>query len=119
MTREIRTHIASGNDRQPELFAGEDVAPGNAPQEYRIHVENVGGYTGYNVPIKFINLEENGITNESLLAIVIDRLERFQAGDFACQDNHVALIHLNEAMTQLHRRTHSRMERGVEGKAEA
>lgn len=57
----------------------------------------------------------NGISNESLLAIVIDRLQSFQAGAYACRENHEALVKLEEAMTLLQKRTRDRLARGVEG----
>jgi hypothetical protein len=40
----------------------------------------------------------NGITNEALLAIVIDRLRGFQAGEFACRENAAALARIEEAL---------------------
>lgn len=57
----------------------------------------------------------NGITQEALIAVCIDRLEAFQAGPFACIDNAVALVHLRAAQEMLLYRTRSRMARGVEG----
>lgn len=57
----------------------------------------------------------NGITHEALLAIVADRLKSFQAGPFACRENALALICIQEAMHWLHHRTLERMHRGVEG----
>jgi hypothetical protein len=57
----------------------------------------------------------NGITNEVLLAILIDRLEHFQAGQYACRENALALTKLQEAQHWLHHRTLARMRRGVEG----
>ena len=57
----------------------------------------------------------NGVTQEALMAIVIDRLRSFQAGPFACRENAVALTHLETAMLWLHKRTLDRMRRGVEG----
>lgn len=57
----------------------------------------------------------NGITQEVLLAIVIDRLECFQKGPHACRENAVALTHLETAKLWLHKRTLDRMARGVEG----
>lgn len=58
----------------------------------------------------------NGITNEALLAIVIDRLECFQKGPFRCDDNEVALDYARSALAALHRRTEEREARGVEGR---
>lgn len=57
----------------------------------------------------------NGVTQEALLAIVIDRLESFQAGPYACRENALALTKLQEAQHWLHHRTKARMDRGVEG----
>lgn len=57
----------------------------------------------------------NGITQEVLLAIVIDRLQGFQAGPFACRENALALTKLQEAMHWLYHRTIDRETRGVEG----
>jgi len=57
----------------------------------------------------------NGVTHEALLAIVKDRLEAFQAGPYACDDNAVALASIDNAITALHTRTKARLARGVEG----
>jgi hypothetical protein len=57
----------------------------------------------------------NGISNEALLAILIDRLEGFQNGPFRCRENAFALTKLEEAMHWLQERTRKRVERGVEG----
>ncbi len=70
----------------------------------------------------------NGITNEALIAVVIDRMRGFQhgrkvdgsfeftsRGQFACKENACALTHLEEALMWLQKRTRDRMARGVEG----
>lgn len=57
----------------------------------------------------------NGITHEALLAILIDRLEAFQAGPYASADNQDALDAMRTAQSALQRRTLRRMARGVEG----
>lgn len=57
----------------------------------------------------------NGLTHEALLAILIDRLESFQRGPYACDDNAEALGCLNNALRVLKRRTERRIARGVEG----
>ena len=66
-----------------------------------------------NGPIKEAGI--NGITQEALLAVVIDRLRSFQAGPFACAENGKALNHCEDALYHLQRRTRSRIARGVEG----
>ena len=57
----------------------------------------------------------NGLTHEVLLAILIDRLEGFQSGPFACTENALALTHLQLAQGYLKQRTEARLARGVEG----
>lgn len=57
----------------------------------------------------------NGISQEALLAIVIDRLRCFQAGPHASPDNESALNHVVGAVYFLQKRTKERLARGVEG----
>lgn len=57
----------------------------------------------------------NGISQEALMAIVIDRLRSFQAGPFKCYENVHALTHFEEGLMWLQKRTMDRMKRGVEG----
>jgi len=57
----------------------------------------------------------NGVTNESLLAIVLRRLRGFQRSPFACRENHVAIAKIEDALLWLHHRTRDRQARGVEG----
>ena len=57
----------------------------------------------------------NGITQEVLLAILIDRLQWFQKGPYSCRENALALTKLEEAQMWLQSRTRGRVARGVEG----
>jgi len=66
-----------------------------------------------NGPVKEFGV--NGCHQEDLLAIVIDRLESFQAGPFKCRENALALTKIQEAMHWLNHRTSKRQKRGVEG----
>ncbi len=66
-----------------------------------------------NGPIKEFGI--NGVMNEDLIAVVIDRMRGFQSGDYACRDNALALTKLEEALMWLRNRTNSREARGVEG----
>lgn len=61
-----------------------------------------------NGPIKEVGT--NGLTHEVLLAIVIDRLQGFQRGQYACAENQTALDAVLAAQESLLNRT-----RGVEG----
>ena len=64
-------------------------------------------------PIKEFGV--NGVTHESLLAIVIDRLRCFQNGPYGCADNAEALEGCAKALHALQCRTVARIARGVEG----
>lgn len=66
-----------------------------------------------NGPIKESGV--NGITQEALLAVVIDRLRSFQSGPYSCRENAIALTHCEDALMWLQRRTSARIKRGVEG----
>lgn len=57
----------------------------------------------------------NGLSQEALLAVVIDRLRCFQDGPFKCRENAIALTSCEEALMWLQKRTRDRMARGVEG----
>lgn len=57
----------------------------------------------------------NGVCNEDLIAMVIDRLESFQASEFKCRENAIAITKLEEALLWLRKRTMDRERRMVEG----
>jgi len=57
----------------------------------------------------------NGVTNEDLIAICIDRMGGFQAGPYACKENEMALERLTEALMWLRKRANDREAHGVEG----
>lgn len=64
-------------------------------------------------PVKLTGV--NGVHNEDLLAIVIDRLHSFQSGPMACRENALALTKLEEAMHWLNHRTTTRQDMNIEG----
>jgi len=66
-----------------------------------------------NGPIKEFGV--NGVTQEALLAIIIDRLRSFQKGPFSCEANATALECCGQALYALQERTRARIARGVEG----
>ena len=57
----------------------------------------------------------NGITDQALIAIVLDRLRSFNAGQFSSRDNSLAITHLEDALMRMERRSNDRARRGVEG----
>jgi hypothetical protein len=130
--RRLEDHIVSG-DQAVQLQIEVTDAPGQGGANHKYEITgfdtdsnpSVVGETGYchsfsrqvilfqNGPIKESGV--NGITQEALLAIVIDRLRSFQAGPFSCRENAIALTKCEEALMWLQRRTVARIRRGVEG----
>jgi hypothetical protein len=101
-----------------KVFALDQPGSGNASHNYRITPESETQtfceVSFQNGPI--IESGVNGIMNEDLLAIVIDRLQGFQSGQFACRENAIALTKIQEGMMWLEKRTADREVRGVEGR---
>ena len=92
----------------------QDVTMGNASHHYEIHFADVVQRIDFQQgPVKEHGI--NGISNEALLAIVLDRLRGFQSGQYACRENAVALTHLETSLMWLQKRTRDRVLRGVEG----
>jgi len=57
----------------------------------------------------------NGCCIREVIQVVIDRLEGFQKGQFACRENAEAMAHLRAAQHCLKQRTEARVKRGVKG----
>lgn len=119
--RAIKTHRVEGlpSDHEINIYATDDPGPGGAHHRYSFTCSC--GRLG-EVPFQKGGVQKpsdvNGLTNEALLAVVIDRLECFQAGPFPCLENDIALTNCREALAVLKARTAGRLARGVEGKEE-
>lgn len=61
----------------------------------------------------------NGCAIEDVIDVLVARLEGFQAGQFRCRENALAITKLEEAKQWLLYRTSKRQLQGVEGKNEA
>ena len=112
-----------GTNRFTEVFATDDVAF-NAHHEYIVvaapaESEEIGLDNPYaKVNFQKGPIKENGVNgchNEDLIAIVIDRLQCLNQGDFACRENSIAITKLEEALLWLNKRTQDRIARNVDG----
>jgi hypothetical protein len=119
LMREIKDHVVEGDSINTYLHVetGDKPGAGGASHHYLIWNEEITP-----LHIDFQNgsprvpgVGVNGVTHEALLAILIDRLRGFQRGPFACDENAVALINLENALSMLQSRTKARILRGVEG----
>jgi hypothetical protein len=125
MTRELTGHKVNGCNDALRIGVLDEPGHGGACHHYQIinndapATETAGpgeilaDFTFQNGPIKEVGT--NGITHESLLEILIDRLRGFQSGPYKCQENLGALNHLLYAQAVLKSRTEARLARGVEG----
>ena len=113
--RTLTDHKLNGLNDALKIVAMDEPGQGGANHEYVI-----SAYGLKDTIISFQNgpvLEAgvNGISGEALLAIQIDRLRSFQAGQYACRENALALTALEESLMWLQKRTRDRLARGVEG----
>jgi hypothetical protein len=91
-----------------DILNGATCTPGAAQLSHGVDIYFQNG------PIQEAGI--NGIQNEDLIAIIIDRLQGFQAyGPYKCRENAIALTHLEDALHWLQHRTRQRIARGVEG----
>ncbi len=131
--RAITDHIVEGDaaNHQLSIEVIDEPGAGGACHSYRItgldtasnasdpFIARHGSPATYssvlfqNGPIPEVGV--NGVTQEALLAVIIDRLRSFQAGKFSCRENAIALTHCEDALMWLQRRTRARIKRGVEG----
>ncbi len=107
-----------GTRKYTEVLCKDKPGAGGACHEYdvvqSVNADVILGAIRFQLgPIKENGV--NGVMNEDLIAIVIDRMEGFQSGDYACHDNEMAKIKLEEALVWLRKRTNDREDRGVEG----
>jgi len=101
------------NDCTNKIHVMDEPGAGGACHRYLVSKDQVS--------LCFVKFQEGptgefaGCQNEDLLAIVIDRLECFQAGPYACEENARALRKIKEGLGWLRYRTAERIRRGVEG----
>ena len=121
--RKLNGHQVNPVNDLIEIEVMDEPGEGGACHDYRAsapcpnhpggNTQTLGVFRFQNGPIAEAGV--NGITHEVLLAILIDRMEHFQSGFFACRENAIALTHMQDAQHWLLHRTKKRMDRGVEG----
>lgn len=108
--------LIDDSHRYTDVVSTSDKTVGGAHTLYGMRTKDgrwLGGIEFQDGPIKVAGI--NGVMDENLLAIVIDRLKGFQSGNYACSENAFALGHLESALDVLKQRTQARIQRGVEG----
>jgi len=115
--------LGIGTTRFTEIQALAEPGQDNACDKYRVvrsETDTTDPEANEFCQVKFQNgpIKEYGINGchlEDLIAIVVDRLMCFQASDFKCRENALAITKLEEALHWLNHRTSDRKNRGVEG----
>lgn len=97
----IQIEVHSGFQGEPSIYRVKLPAGGNTELVFQLG------------PIGEVGV--NGLTNEALLAIVLDRLRWFQENSLPCRENALAITKIEEGLQWLHTRTRRRIEAGVEG----
>lgn len=118
--RQMHTVVVDTSHKYTNVYASEYIGPGNAHHEYDIAHKEEGKPDKWLATLKFQDgpIKEagiNGIMDENLITIVIDRLQGFQSGPYSSRYNALALTKLEEALMWLQKRTRDREARGVEG----
>lgn len=123
----MSTYALISKGRHTQVLGSEHAGPGGARHEYVVVPADADLDDEAGVPcfadISFQKgpVKENGVNGchtEDLLGIVLDRLEGFQRGDFACTENELAVQYIRSAKACLNQRTAARIARGVEGTSE-
>ena len=122
--RTLTDHQVGGLNEDLFVYACDEPGSGGACHVYQIsYANNLGTDAGCATPMCRVEFQNgpvkesgiNGVTNEALVAIVIDRLRGFQSGPYSCRENALALTKMEEALMWLQKRTRDRLARGVEG----
>ena len=114
MSRYLTDQNAKGHEGEVVIAVIDEPGAGGANHQYVVSAGKDAQLVRFqNGPVKEDGL--NGLTHEALLAILIDRLECFQAGDYPSKYNELALVACREALFHLHSRTYDRDNRNVEG----
>lgn len=96
-------------------FGGQKVEPGHY-YEVRIggderHQRHLIMFQDGPIPANGVN----GATSEALLAMLIHRTSTLN-GNFPCEENELAILHMKKALDWFNTRTAKRKQRGVEGR---
>lgn len=132
VVRGITDHkISELNRRAISVVTRDAVDLDGANHRYRIEAfEKIpDGYGEFTVDVKesveikfqqggLAEVGVNGISDQALLAVVLDRLRGFQQGPFSSRENALAITKLEECLLWMGKRYADRAARGVEGKRE-
>lgn len=113
-------HDSHGLNESIQIEANE-LGPGNASHRYMLYISEpdrdnqiVGSIQFQEGPRNVVG-SKAGVTEAALLAVLIDRLQGFQSGPYACRENAIQLTKLEEVLHWTKARADARAKRGVLG----
>lgn len=119
-----KLHTIQKRNNLNSVYRSGDIGPGGAYHHYTIVLDNSSRLAEFSDFEMYVCFQKgartdpearHGVLDNDLLEIVRDRLKAFQSGDFACHENEMALIHIEEALMWMNRRVEDRAEREVLG----
>lgn len=119
--RELDDHKTSKLNRENIVVKTADFrAVDNAHHKYTVECKDADGATVECCEINFQNgglkdVGPNGITEQALMAIILDRYRSFNAGPYSCRENAMVITKLEEVLMWSEKRANDRAKRGVEG----
>lgn len=116
--RTLTDHKLNGLNDALNIYALDEPGHGGASHQYQISWGVANAHRATLIAFQNGPIGEegvNGLSQEALLTVVIDRLRSFQAGQYSCRENAIALTHCEDALMWLQKRTRDRLARGVEG----
>ncbi len=115
--RELTEHRGDPFNERVAIRVEDPEDPKKAPCKYHVSLKGPAGLWEKLTTLKFQEgpLQEyvpggilyrppNGLSNEAILAIVLDRLAAFQRGELPHKDNDAAVGHLKKALASLQKR---------------
>ena len=120
-SRKLYDHkVSELNRKHVEVFATDERNDDGAHHSYQIDIYRNDGEVVETCKLNFQNggLQEvgpNGITEQALLAVVLDRLRGFNSGPYSSRENSIAITKIEESLLWLQKRADDRARRGVEG----
>jgi hypothetical protein len=116
------THHHDGHGlNESILITADDLGPGGASHHYEFVMNPSGNFSVFAGGLQFQKGARNvegstpGVTEAAVLAVLIDRLEGFQAGPYACAENDEQLEHLRAALALTKARADRRAAAGTLG----